>query len=124
MSGASSPSTFGALPTPPAMAFDRMSVNRNMANSAYYAGSQTSMEKGSQIDEKAVENEEWEDPERVVIGHSKRPMILTHTVIVGITLTFLLAIESIVISKVLSQGNPTLPFGTNITSLGFIRGKI
>jgi hypothetical protein len=75
-----------------------------MASSAYYGRSQSSiftgMEKGGHVDEKAVENEEWEDPERVVIGHSKRPMILTHTVIVGVTLIILLALESVVVSDV------------------------
>jgi hypothetical protein len=99
---------------------DFVSPNRSMANSAYYARSQSSimtgkMGRGVRVEEKAVENEEWEDPERVVIGHAKRPMILTHTVMVGLTLTILLALEAIVVSKVSrnSHDNSTMPIGTN-----------
>jgi hypothetical protein len=47
--------------------------------------------------------DEFEDPEAANQGHAKRPMILTHSVMVGLTLILLLAVESIVISKVLSS---------------------
>lgn len=48
--------------------------------------------------------DEFEDPEAANQGFAKRPMILTHSVMVGLTLILLLAIESIVISKVMSPG--------------------
>lgn len=48
------------------------------------------------------ENEEFEDPEAANMGHAKRPMILTHSVMVGLTLILLICLEAIVISKVSS----------------------
>jgi hypothetical protein len=56
--------------------------------------------------EVAEVKDEFEDPEAANRGHSKRPMILTHSVMVGLTLVLLLAVESIVISKVVSPGPP------------------
>jgi hypothetical protein len=53
-----------------------------------------------QVEEKEVDD--FEDPEAANQGHAKRPMILTHSVMVGLTLILLLAVESIVISKVVS----------------------
>ena len=47
--------------------------------------------------------EEFVDPEAVNVGHRKRPMILTHSVMVGLTLIILIVIEAIVISKVRTQ---------------------
>jgi hypothetical protein len=84
------------------------------------------MEKGIHAEEKAVENGEWEDPERVVIGHAKRPMILTHTVMVGLTLTILIALEAVVVSKVSNNDrtNPMVLFLANQLCLGSIRGEI
>jgi hypothetical protein len=46
--------------------------------------------------------EAFEDPEAANRGHPKRPMILTHSVMVGLTLILLIALEAIVISKVSS----------------------
>jgi hypothetical protein len=42
----------------------------------------------------------FEDPEAANQGHPKRPMILTHSVMVGLTLILLIVLEAIVISKV------------------------
>lgn len=47
--------------------------------------------------------EEIVDPEAVNVGGGKRPMILTHSVMVGLTLILLIVIEAIVISKVRTQ---------------------
>jgi hypothetical protein len=47
--------------------------------------------------------EEIVDPEEAGKGHAKRPMILTHSVMVGLTLIILITIESLVISKVRTQ---------------------
>jgi hypothetical protein len=105
MSGANSLANFGGQSNATSIAGDFGSPNLAVANGAHFTRSQGSIvtgriEKGMRVDEKAVEEEEIEDPERVVIGHSKRPMILTHTVIVGVTLAILLALESVVLSKV------------------------
>ena len=56
--------------------------------------------KDVQVEEKEVDD--FEDPEAANQGHAKRPMILTHSVMVGLTLILLLTVESIVISKVIS----------------------
>lgn len=45
----------------------------------------------------------FEDPEAANQGHPKRPMILTHSVMVGLTLILLIVLEAIVISKVLLE---------------------
>ena len=42
----------------------------------------------------------YEDPEAANMGHAKRPMILTHSVMVGLTLILIICLEAIVISKV------------------------
>jgi hypothetical protein len=47
--------------------------------------------------------EEIVDPEAANVGHSKRPMILTHSVMVGLTLILLIVIEGLVVSKVSTQ---------------------
>jgi hypothetical protein len=47
--------------------------------------------------------EEIVDPEAAGKGHAKRPMILTHSVMIGLTLIILITIESLVISKVRTQ---------------------
>ncbi len=47
--------------------------------------------------------EEIADPEEAGKGHAKRPMILTHSVMVGLTLIILITIESLVISRVRTQ---------------------
>jgi hypothetical protein len=44
--------------------------------------------------------DDFEDPEAANRGHAKRPMILTHSVMVGLTLILLIVLEAIVISKV------------------------
>lgn len=59
-------------------------------------------EKGekSKITNTITEVDTWVDPEAVKRGFAKRPMILTHSVMVGITLIILIAVEAILISKV------------------------
>jgi hypothetical protein len=44
--------------------------------------------------------DEFVDPEAANIGHAKRPMILTHSVMVGLALILLIVVEAIVISNV------------------------
>jgi hypothetical protein len=50
--------------------------------------------------EEAGDKDDFEDPEAANQGHAKRPMILTHSVMVGLTLILLIVLEAIVISKV------------------------
>lgn len=52
------------------------------------------------LEEKA--DEEFVDPETAKVGHARRPMILTHSVMVGLGLILLIAVESLIISKVSS----------------------
>lgn len=42
----------------------------------------------------------FEDPEVANMGCSKRPMILTHALMVGLTLILLIVLEGIIVSKV------------------------
>jgi hypothetical protein len=44
--------------------------------------------------------EEFVDPEATNVRTVKRPMILTHSVMVGLTLILLISIEALVVSKV------------------------
>jgi hypothetical protein len=43
---------------------------------------------------------EVEDPEAANRGHAKRPMLLTHSIMVGLTCILIIAVEALVISKV------------------------
>jgi hypothetical protein len=54
----------------------------------------------SKFSEKAPEDLEWEDPEAKVIGHAKRPMILTYSLITGLTLIILISVQGLILSKV------------------------
>ena len=49
--------------------------------------------------------EEFVDPEAAHVGNAKRPMTLTHSVMVGLTLILLISLEAILISKVSNQCN-------------------
>jgi hypothetical protein len=67
------------------------------------------MEKGNSNHFKAMEindtKQEFIDPEAAQVGNAKRPMTLTHSVMVGITLILLISLEATVISKVSNQSN-------------------
>lgn len=67
------------------------------------------MEKGNSIRFEAMEindtKQEFIDPEAAHVGNAKRPMTLTHSVMVGLTLILLISLEATVISKVSNQSN-------------------
>lgn len=50
--------------------------------------------------EEVDSKDDFEDPEAANRGHARRPMILTHSVMVGLTLILLIVVEALVISKV------------------------
>ena len=59
-----------------------------------------SLSSGDRLSEKGSEDLEWEDPEAKVVGHAKRPMILTYSLITGLTLIILIAVQGLILSKV------------------------
>jgi hypothetical protein len=67
------------------------------------------MEKGNSIRVEPIEKndikQEFIDPEAAQVGNAKRPMPLTHSVMVGLTLILLISLEATVISKVSNQSN-------------------
>jgi len=92
---------------------DTLSQRWSGLTSMYFSRSQTPippqksnkvMDKEESVRVEAMEiddgKEEFFDPEVAYVGHAKRPMILTHSVMVGLTLILFISIEAIVVSKV------------------------
>jgi len=68
--------------------------------------------------------EDIEDPEAINQGHAKRPMILTHSLMVGLALVILITVEGIVISKVSSSKTVARHPNTNSALTGHFRDQI
>jgi hypothetical protein len=92
-------------PSARASRFPSAFVSRSQTPSSSRTDGELEKEKENVRVEVTEVKDEFEDPEAANRGHAKRPMILTHSVMVGLTLILLLAVESIVISKVLSSAS-------------------
>jgi hypothetical protein len=72
----------------------------NLGSPSFNQSSIASVSTEAKFSEKVSEDLEWEDPEAKVVGHAKRPMILTYSLMTGLTLIILLAIQGLILSKV------------------------
>lgn len=74
-----------------------------------------------ELDEK--DDVEW-DPEAANVTIAKRPMVLTHSVMVGLALILLICVFAIVVGKVRSNSFLALEIAANCASSGAFRMQI